>query len=108
MASVSITDDLLTLDMQGLHQLLAFKRRIRVPLAHVRGATADPGIVHEPKGLRAPSWQTRPTTDLSSTSKTPAPRSTRSTARRPTFKTQRRTPILARPSSRSPTGHRHS
>lgn len=54
MASVSVTDDLLTLDVQGLHRLWAFKRRIHVPLAHVRGATADPGIVHEPKGLRAP------------------------------------------------------
>lgn len=54
MASVSVTDDLLTVDVQGLHRLWAFKRRIRVPLAHVRGATPDPGIVHEPKGLRAP------------------------------------------------------
>lgn len=54
MARVSVTDDLLTVDLQGLHQLWAFKRRIRVPLAHVRGATADPGIVHEPKGMRAP------------------------------------------------------
>lgn len=25
-----------------------------MPLAHVRGATSDPGIVREPKGLRAP------------------------------------------------------
>ena len=54
MASVSVTEDLLTLDVQGLHRLWAFMRRIRVPLAHVRGATFDPGIVHEPKGLRAP------------------------------------------------------
>lgn len=54
MARVSVSDDLLTVDLQGLHQLWAFKRRIRVPLAHVRGATADPGIVHEPKGVRAP------------------------------------------------------
>lgn len=54
MAHVSIADDLLTLDLQGLHKLWAFKRRIRVPLEHVRGATADPGMVHEPKGLRAP------------------------------------------------------
>lgn len=54
MARVNVTDKLLTVDMQGMHQLWAFKRRIRVPLAHVRGATVDPGIVHEPKGLRVP------------------------------------------------------
>ena len=54
MASVNVTDDLLTVDLKGLHRLWAFTRRIRVPLAHVRGATPDPGIVHEPKGRRAP------------------------------------------------------
>jgi len=54
MARIRVTDDLLSVELQGLHQLWAFKRRIRVPLNHVRGATADPGIVHEPKGLRAP------------------------------------------------------
>ncbi len=54
MTRISVSDDVLTVDIQGLHQLWALRRRIRVPLAHVRGATADPGIVHEPKGLRAP------------------------------------------------------
>ncbi len=54
MARLSVSNDLLTVDVQGLHQLWAFKRRICVPLAHVRGATADAGIVQEPKGLRAP------------------------------------------------------
>lgn len=54
MARVNVVDDLLTVDLQGLHQLWALKRRIGVPLAHVRGATADPGIVHEPKGRRGP------------------------------------------------------
>lgn len=54
MARVSITDDLLTVELQGLHRLWAFKRRLRVPLAHVRGATADPGMARERKGLRAP------------------------------------------------------
>lgn len=54
MARLSVCEDLLTVEIQGLHQLCAFKRRMRVPLAHVRGATADPGIVTEPKGLRAP------------------------------------------------------
>jgi hypothetical protein len=54
MARVSITDRLLTIELQGLHRLWALKRRIQVPLAHVRGATADPDIIGEPKGIRAP------------------------------------------------------
>lgn len=54
MARVSIDDDRLTVELLGLHKLWAFKKRISVPLAHVRGATVDPGMVHEPKGLRAP------------------------------------------------------
>lgn len=45
---------MLTVEVRGLHQVWAFKCRLRVPLAHVRGATADPGIVHESKGLRGP------------------------------------------------------
>lgn len=54
MARVTIQDDQLVVELQGLHRLWAFRREVRVPLAHVRGATADPGIVHEPKGVRAP------------------------------------------------------
>jgi hypothetical protein len=54
---VTITDGELVVEPEGLHQLWGFKRRIRVPLAHVRGATADPGIAGEPKGLRAPGLQ---------------------------------------------------
>ena len=54
MARVSITEDLLTVELHGLHKLWALKSRIRVPLTQVRGATADPGIVAEPKGMHAP------------------------------------------------------
>lgn len=54
MARVSIQDGQLFVELQGLHQLWAFKRGIRVPLAHVRGATVDPGVVRGPKGVRAP------------------------------------------------------
>ncbi len=54
MSRISVSDGALTVDVQGLHQLWALTRRIRVPLSHVRGATADPGIVEEPKGLRSP------------------------------------------------------
>ena len=54
MARLSIAADRLVMELQGLHKLWALKSRIDVPLAHVRGATVDPGIVREPKGLRAP------------------------------------------------------
>ena len=54
MARVSITGDDLIVDVEGLDKLWALKSRLTVPLGNVRGATADPGIVREPKGLRAP------------------------------------------------------
>jgi hypothetical protein len=40
--------------MEGLDKLWALKSRLEIPLANVRGATADPGIAKEPKGIRAP------------------------------------------------------
>jgi hypothetical protein len=54
MARVSIAGDELIVDVEGLDKLWALKSRLTVPLANVRGATADPGIVREPKGLRVP------------------------------------------------------
>jgi len=54
MTRVTTTDEVLDVELQGLHRLWALKRRIRVPLAQVRGATVDPGMVSEPKGVRAP------------------------------------------------------
>jgi hypothetical protein len=54
MARVSIDDGDLVVDVQGMDKLWALKSRLTIPLAHVRGATADPGIVREGKGIRAP------------------------------------------------------
>lgn len=54
MARVSIEADQMIVEIEGLDKLWALKSRMVIPLAHVRGATADPGIVKEPKGLRAP------------------------------------------------------
>lgn len=54
MARVQIDDTTMTVHVQGLHQLLGFKRHISAPLAHVRGATVDPGVMAETKGRRAP------------------------------------------------------
>jgi len=39
---------------QGLSKVWGFRRRIEVPLAHVRGATVDPGAVNGFKGVRGP------------------------------------------------------
>lgn len=54
MARVEIDETTMTVHVQGLHQLAGLKRRISAPLAHVRGATVDPGVMGEPKGIRAP------------------------------------------------------
>jgi len=54
MARLSVTDGTLVVEMEGLDKLWAVKSRIEIPLGNVRGATADPGIAREPKGLRAP------------------------------------------------------
>ncbi|MER5866363.1 hypothetical protein [Kitasatospora sp. NPDC002040] len=54
MALVSVANDTLTVEVEGLDRLWAVKSRIEIPLGNVRGATADPGIVREPKGIRAP------------------------------------------------------
>ncbi|MFF5173713.1 hypothetical protein ACFY3U_13850 [Micromonospora sp. NPDC000089] len=54
MANVFIDGDDLVVQIEGLDRLWSLKSRLAIPLANVRGATADPGIADEPKGLRAP------------------------------------------------------
>jgi hypothetical protein len=54
MARVSIVGDDLIVDIEGLDKLWALTSRLTIPLANVRGATADEGIVPEPQGIRAP------------------------------------------------------
>lgn len=54
MARIHLGADHVTVEIQGWHRLWAFKRGFRIPLAHVRGVTMDPGAAGEPKGLRAP------------------------------------------------------
>lgn len=51
---VSITGDTLVIEPVGLDKLWSFTRRLKLPLAHVRGATFDPGMRDEPKGWRGP------------------------------------------------------
>lgn len=52
--TVSIEGDRLVVRLTGLDRLLTLRGRIEVPLRDVRGATADPGIVGQPKGRRWP------------------------------------------------------
>jgi hypothetical protein len=47
MARVSISGDELIVDVEGLDKLWALTSRLSIPLANVRGATADPGITKE-------------------------------------------------------------
>jgi hypothetical protein len=54
MARVSIDNGDLIVEIEGMDKLWSLKSRLAIPLGNVRGATADPGIVKEPKGLRAP------------------------------------------------------
>jgi hypothetical protein len=54
MAKVSIDGDQLIVEVEGLDKLWSLKSRLVIPLANIRGATADPGIIKEPKGLRMP------------------------------------------------------
>ncbi|QKV78815.1 hypothetical protein [Amycolatopsis sp. Hca4] len=54
MALVRIDGEDLVVVMEGLDKLWAFKSSLTIPLANVRGATADPGIAADPKGIRAP------------------------------------------------------
>lgn len=54
MARVSIEGLDLVVEVEGMDKLWALKSRLTIPLANVRGATADPGIVREPKGIRGP------------------------------------------------------
>jgi hypothetical protein len=54
MAEISIDGQNLVVEIEGLDKLWALKSRLVIPLANVRGATADPGIIGEPKGLRGP------------------------------------------------------
>ncbi|MFI2209242.1 hypothetical protein [Streptomyces sp. NPDC020141] len=53
MAQVGIDGGRLIVEMTGFDRVWALKKRLDIPLDHVRGATADPGAAREPKGIRA-------------------------------------------------------
>lgn len=52
--TITVTGTSLVVEPVGIDKLWSFTNRIEIPLAHVRGATHDPGMKHEPKGWRGP------------------------------------------------------
>jgi len=54
MAQVLVDGDQLIVEVEGLDKLWSLKSRLVIPLANIRGATDDPGIIKERKGLRFP------------------------------------------------------
>lgn len=54
MNAIELTEDELIVEPKGLDKLWGLRRELRVPLAHVRGATVDEGVAEEPRGVRAP------------------------------------------------------
>ncbi|MGV9971792.1 hypothetical protein [Nocardia beijingensis] len=54
MAEITIAGTDLVVRLKGLDKLWALKSRLVIPLTNVRGATIDPGIGRERKGVRAP------------------------------------------------------
>ncbi len=54
MVAVRTEANTVVFDVQGLHQLWAFKGRLDIPRDHVRSARRDPNVVKGWKGWRAP------------------------------------------------------
>jgi hypothetical protein len=54
MARVTVENGELRVELEGMHKIWALRNTITVPLVHVRGATIDPDIFSEWKGVRAP------------------------------------------------------
>lgn len=54
MVTISIKDEILMIELSTLDKWAALKSQLAFPLQHVQGATIDPNIVREAKGLRAP------------------------------------------------------
>lgn len=52
--AVTLTADALLVEPKGLDKMWSLTRRLTIPLSHVRGATVDPDVAAERKGLRHP------------------------------------------------------
>ena len=54
MARVTVDGESMNVEIEGLDKFWALKSHLVIPLGNVRGATADPGVAKDPKGIRAP------------------------------------------------------
>lgn len=54
MTKVTITGDILHVEVVGVDKLLSLKSRLEIPLGHVRGATSDPDVDNYRSGWRGP------------------------------------------------------
>jgi hypothetical protein len=54
MASIKIHDDVLVVEQSTLEKILSLRGTIRVPLADVIGASIDPSVGSERRGIRVP------------------------------------------------------
>ena len=58
MVEITLTDNTLHLEVQGLDKLWALKSRLTIPLAHVQAVRADPEVARGWwHGIRAPGTQ---------------------------------------------------
>lgn len=54
MVEITIDENKMLLDVQGLDKLWSLKSRLEIPLRNIRGVKTDSSIASKPKGLRAP------------------------------------------------------
>ena len=54
MVRIQIADGVLTIEVQGLHQVWALKSRLQFPLSSVGDVRLNPQLAGRPRGLRAP------------------------------------------------------
>jgi hypothetical protein len=54
MVNITLEDDALLIDVQGMHKLWALKSTLRVPLADIVSVRRDPERARGPHGLRFP------------------------------------------------------
>lgn len=54
MANITVENDKLVINIEGLDKLWTFTGRLEIPLAHITGAKQDPDVVYGWKGWRGP------------------------------------------------------
>ncbi len=55
---IAIVANTLEIEPEGLDKFWSFKGKLEVPIDHIDGASEDPGILDDTKGLRSPGLHT--------------------------------------------------